>query len=342
MGCNLRDLASPEKITMADLKGKRVGVDAFLLAFQFLTTIRNVSATGDGRPLTNKDGKIVSHLMGFLGRASAMVSKGIQPVFIFDGEHPEMKAEVMSERRMRTLEAETAWKEAMEVGDFKTAQKMAQRCMRYTPEMVDETMEMLRLMGIPAIRAKAEGEAQGAVMVANGLLDVVATQDWDALLYGAPVLIRNLASDGSKRYGRIIRAEKIVLSEFLSAHEITHEQLVDMGIMIGTDFHPGIPGIGPKTGLKLIKQYSTIERICEEKGKEIPENLDLIRKVFLQHPVHQFEPHELSMKEVDVSGLKQFLEVERDFSPGRVEKAIKDLTADKPVRKDGQTSLFSF
>ena len=88
MGCNLRDLASPEKITMADLKGKRVGVDAFLLAFQFLTTIRNVSATGDGRPLTNKDGKIVSHLMGFLGRASAMVSKGIQPVFIFDGEHP--------------------------------------------------------------------------------------------------------------------------------------------------------------------------------------------------------------------------------------------------------------
>ena len=159
MGCNLRDLASPEKITMADLKGKRVGVDAFLLAFQFLTTIRNVSATGDGRPLTNKDGKIVSHLMGFLGRASAMVSKGIQPVFIFDGEHPEMKAEVMSERRMRTLEAETAWKEAMEVGDFKTAQKMAQRCMRYTPEMVDETMEMLRLMGIPAIRAKAEGEA---------------------------------------------------------------------------------------------------------------------------------------------------------------------------------------
>ena len=56
--------------------------------------------------------------------------------------------------------------------------------------MVDETMEMLRLMGIPAIRAKAEGEAQGA-MVANELLDVVATQDWDALLYGAPVLIKN-------------------------------------------------------------------------------------------------------------------------------------------------------
>ena len=28
---------------------------------------------------------------------------------------------------------------------------------------------------------------------------------------------------------------------------------MDLAIMIGTDYHPGIKGIGPKTGLKLSK-----------------------------------------------------------------------------------------
>ena len=48
MGCNLRDLANAEDINLAELKGKRVGIDAFLTAFQFLTTIRDRSPTGDG------------------------------------------------------------------------------------------------------------------------------------------------------------------------------------------------------------------------------------------------------------------------------------------------------
>mgnify|MGYP003323696807 CR=1 FL=1 len=35
MGCNLRDLAEAEDTTMDAMKGKRVGIDSFLLAFQF-------------------------------------------------------------------------------------------------------------------------------------------------------------------------------------------------------------------------------------------------------------------------------------------------------------------
>ena len=45
MGCNLKDLTTPEEINLAELRGKRVGIDAFLTAFQFLTTIRDRSPT---------------------------------------------------------------------------------------------------------------------------------------------------------------------------------------------------------------------------------------------------------------------------------------------------------
>lgn len=342
MGCNLRDLADAEDTNMSAMAGKRVGIDSFLLAFQFLTTIRDRSPTGDGGPLRADNGKVVAHLMGFLARASTLLAKGVKPVFIFDGTHPELKKEEMEIRRARREKAELEWKAALEIGDFATAQKMAQRCVKYTPEMVEESMEMLHLMGIPAFRAKAEGEAQAAVMAANGQLDVVATQDWDALLYGAPVLVRNLTSDGSKRMGRIIRAQKIELGKLLEQNELTREQLVDLAIMIGTDFHPGIKGIGPKTGLKLIKEFSTIEAICEAKDKEIPSRLEEIREIFINHPVAEITDSDLQQGEVDVEGLRKFLVEDRQFSEKRFENAIEQLGSAGLVRTGGQTSLFSF
>jgi flap endonuclease-1 len=342
MGCNLRDLANAEDTTMDAMRGKRIGIDSFLLAFQFLTTIRDRSPTGDGGSLKSANGKVVAHLMGFLSRASLLLSKGVKPVFIFDGTHPELKKDEMDARRARREQAEQEWKAALEAGDFVTAQKMAQRCVKYTPEMVEESMEMLGLMGIPAFRAKAEGEAQAAVMAANGQLDAVATQDWDALLYGAPVVVRNLTSDGSKRMGRIIRAQRIDLAQVLADNDLSRDQLIDLAIMIGTDFHPGISGIGPKTGIKLIKEYGTIEEICKIKEKDVPERLEEIREVFRNHPVVEIADEDLVQGDVDVAGLKKFLVEDRQFSQKRFDNAMELLEGAGLVRTGGQTSLFSF
>ena len=308
MGCNLRDLANAEDINLAELKGKRVGIDAFLTACQFLTTIRARSPTGDGGPLRDSKGRGVAHLMGILTRTTTMLSLGIQPVFIFDGPSPELKADELEARRARRLEAEAAHKQALEQGDYQTAQKMAQRIVHYSPEMVEDTKKMLDLLGVRWVDAAAEGEGQAAVMAVKGQLDIVATQDWDALLYGSPVLVRNLMSDGSKRHGRTVRAQKIILADMLAEHDLSQEQLVDLAIMIGTDFHPGLKGIGPKTGIKLIKSLGTIEAICEEKGKEVPERLDEIREIFLNHPTNEVGEESLKPGHVDVKGLIQFLQ----------------------------------
>ena len=342
MGCNLRDLTNAEDINLAELKGKRVGIDAFLTAFQFLTTIRDRSPTGDGGPLRDSKGRVVAHLMGILTRTTTMLSLGIQPVFIFDGPSPELKADELEARRARRLEAEAAHKQALEQGDYQTAQKMAQRIVHYSPEMVEDTKQMLDLLGVCWVDAAAEGEGQAAVMAVKGQLDIVATQDWDALLYGSPVLVRNLMSDGSKRHGRTVRAQKIILADMLAEHDLSQEQLVDLAIMIGTDFHPGLKGIGPKTGIKLIKSLGTIEAICEEKGKEVPERLDEIREIFLNHPTNEIGEESLKPGHVDVKGLIQFLQEEREFSQRRIDEALTKLRKANLVREGGQTSLFSF
>ena len=342
MGCNLRDLTTPEDIDLAELRGKRVGIDAFLTAFQFLTTIRDRSPTGDGGPLRDSKGRVVAHLMGILNRTTSMLSMGIQPIFIFDGQSPELKADELAARRKRRLEAEAIHKQALEDGDYQTAQKMAPRIVHYSPEMIDDTKKMLDLLGVRWIDAAAEGEGQAAVMAVKGQLDIVATQDWDALLYGSPILVRNLMSHGSKRHGRTVKAQKINLQEMLDTHDLSREQLVDLAIMIGTDFHPGLKGIGPKTGIKLIKSLGTIEAICEEKGKEVPERLNEIREIFLNHPASEVAVESLKPGEVDVKGLTHFLQEEREFSQRRMDAAFDALRKGNLVREGGQTSLFSF
>ncbi len=339
MGCNLRDLAESEVIDIADLAGKRVGIDSFLVAFQFLTSIRARGATGDGGPLKDGKGRTVSHLMGFFDRATTLLAAGVIPVFIFDGKHPELKAETIAKRSQSRRDAQEKWDQALAEGDYPEAQKWGQRAVRYTPEMVEESIEMLRLLGVPAFRAAAEGEGQAAVMAANGLIDVVATQDWDALLYGSPVLVRNLMSVGSKRMGRVIRAEKIILADVLDKNQLSREQLVDLAIMIGTDFHPGIRGIGPKTGLKLIRRHLTIEKVCEFKEIAVPENLDEIRELFLNHPATT--GHDLELKPIDTDALKAWL-TERDFSERRIERNLAKLNNTSQMRKTGQASLFDY
>ena len=138
--------------------------------------------------------------------------------------------------------------------------------------------------------------------------------------------------------GRLVTAERIVLSELLSKHEISMEQLVDLAIMIGTDFHPGIKGIGPKTGLKLIKEHGDIETICVVKEKEVPENLQEIRKIFLDHPYREIT--ELKQGLANENDLRSFLMEDFDFSEQRLERNLKRLKG--RLRRGGQPTLFEF
>ncbi len=338
MGCNLRDLANSHSIDLSELAGKTVGIDAFLVAFQFITSMRNRGPDGDGGPLSDSKGRPTPHLIGFLERTTTLIELGLEPVYIFDGKHPDLKADVMAERRARRVEAKRKWDEALATGDMVRAQKYGQQAAEYTGEMQDQTKKLLDLLGVPWIDAAAEGEGQAAVMANKGEIDIVATQDWDALLYGSPVLIRNLMSHGKRRRGRLVSAEKVILEELLDDNDISREQLVDLAIMIGTDFHPGIKGIGPKTGLKLIKEHGNIETICQVKEKQIPENLEQIRSIFLDHPCNEVK----SMKQglADENGLRQFLLEDFDFSEQRLERNLKRLKG--RVRKGGQPTLFEF
>jgi flap endonuclease-1 len=192
MGVKLKDIIEPEQINFKDLEGRSVSIDAFNTLYQFLSTIRQ----RDGRPLTDENGNVTSHLSGILYRNSSMVEKGIKPIYVFDGKAPELKSETQAKRREVREESEKIYKEALAQGDTEKARKYAMRSSKLSPYIIESSKKLLTLMGIPYVEAKGEGEAQAAYLVQNGDAYAVASQDYDCLLFGAPRIVRNLTLSG--------------------------------------------------------------------------------------------------------------------------------------------------
>ena len=178
MGVKLKDIIEPKEITFKDLEGRSVSIDAFNTLYQFLATIRQ----RDGRPLTDENGNVTSHLSGILYRNSSMIEKDIKPIYVFDGQAPELKSETQAKRREVREEAEKIYKDALAKGDTEKARKFAMRSSKLSPEIIESSKKLLTLMGIPYIEAKGEGEAQAAYLVQKGDAYAVASQDYDCLL----------------------------------------------------------------------------------------------------------------------------------------------------------------
>ena len=317
MGVAIRDILadSKETLTWDNLSGT-AGVDAHNALYQFLSIIRQP----DGTPLMDGAGRITSHLSGILFRTVNFLEKGIRPVFVFDGKPPEFKQETINERRLVRARADEAWKAALREGDMEEAYRQASASARIDSHVIASSHELLDLLGIPRVQAPSEGEAQAAHMVRSGSITYAVSQDYDSLLFGSPVLVRNLTVSGRRKMrGRTITVnpERIVLSSLLDRLGITREQLVEIGILVGTDFNPGIRGVGGKTALKIVKN-GEFESVIAEKQPDfdpVP-----IRDFFLDPPVT--DDYTLEWKAPDVEGVVEMLCGRYDFSEERVRGAL--------------------
>jgi flap endonuclease-1 len=339
LGVNLRDLVSKTIIKLEDLSGKSIAIDAYNALYQFLAIIRQP----DGTPLKDVTGRITSHLSGLLYRTSNLVEMGIKPIYVFDGVPPALK-EVEIKRRMKVKEeALVRYEKALKEGKIEEARMYAQVTSHLKDYMAEDSKKLLDLMGIPWIQAPSEGEAQAAYVAKRGDADFCASQDYDSLLFGAPKLVRNVTISGRRKlpskniYIEVI-PEVVELEKVLKESGITYEQLVDVGILIGTDFNPdGIKGLGPKTALKMIKEHETLEKALPHlKNAEFPAEPQRIRDIFLHPKVT--DNYKIVWKELDIEGVVNFICRERDFSEDRVRKALEKMQKGTEKQK-GKTTL---
>ena len=314
MGVKFKDIVSPEEISLKDLEGRTVAIDAYNTIYQFLSGIRQ----RDGSPLMDQNGNVTSHLSGILYRTASIVDKGIKPIYVFDGDSSEHKAKTLEQRRAIKEEAMEKWEEAKAAGNIEEARKFAIRTSRMSPYILESSKKLLDYMGIPYVQAEGEGEAQGAYMVEQGDAWAVASQDYDCLLFGAPRIVRNLTLSGG-----LSNLEYLELEKVLNEIDLTREQLIDVALMVGTDFNEGIHGIGAKTGLKLIRNNS-LEDILVQKGiTEVNVEPDELRDIFLNHEVNT--DYKIKFKSAKKDQLVEFMCEEHGFSESRVLNVTEKL-----------------
>ncbi len=324
MGVDLGDLVEPREIELKELNSRTVAVDAFNTIYQFLSIIRQQ----DGAPLADDRGNVTSHLSGIIYRVTNLIEEGVKPVFVFDGKPPSFKAETIR-ARAEVREAARQMYEAAKAAGSAEASRYAQASTSINRQIVDDSKQLLGYMGIPYLVAPSEGEAQAAHMVLKGTADYVGSQDYDSLLFGAPRVVRNIAITGKRKVPRKniymdVKPEIIELPDVLSALGLSREELIDMAILIGTDYNPGIFKVGPKTAYKLVKKHGDdMPAILGELEQDI-ENWPAIKEFFL-HP-EVTDQYQVKWGKPEPEKIRQFLCDEHSFSVDRVDKVLERLT----------------
>ena len=348
MGVQFGDLIPKKTISFEILKGKAVAIDAMNTLYQFLSIIRQP----DGTPLKTSDGRITSHMSGLLYRTTNLVELEIKPVYVFDGEPPEFKSLTIEERQLIRQRAREEWVKAMKMGaSTEEMLKLAKATARLTDEMVQESKQLLDFMGIPWIQAPSEGEAQAAYMANKNVVWATGSQDWDSLLFGANRLVRNLTITGKRKLPRKnvwieVEPELLELEDVLNELNLTREQLIDVAILIGTDYNPdGLEKVGPKRATELIKKFGSIKQLLKDPEwgqrirKEIPVNPLEVQEIFLKPKVTD-KYKQLQWKEPQPEKIIDFLCMEREFSEERVRKALERLQKATVKRKQATLEKF--
>ncbi len=343
MGLPLRDLVTPHELPWEALRGRSVAVDAYNALYQFLATIRQA----DGRLFTDPDGRPTSHLIGVFYRVASLLQEGVRPVWVFDGRPPERKAGTLRQRLAAKDRAAEVWQQALEAGDLELARRKAAQTSHLTRPMVDEVRELLAALGVPTVNAPSEGEAQAAWMAQRGLVWASASEDYDSLLFGAPRLVRGLAARG--RRGAASVAQLIDRAELLQSLGVDDDELVLIGLLIGTDFNEGVRGIGPKRAVQLVRQHLGWAATVERAGLD-PKEAEEVRAIF-RHPVVD-ETVEIAARPFAPDDVRRILIDQHGFSPERVEATLERIESaarrpsgarpSAPAPRGHQTALDAF
>lgn len=325
MGVDISSLVEPKDIELLELSGKRVAIDAYNIIYQFLTIIRDRMT---GEPLRDSHGRVTSHLSGLLYRTSNLLETGIKPVFVFDGKPPALKHATIQARIEQKEEAQKKWEQAVAAGE--EAIKYAQAAAKLTPDMVERSKMLLERMGVPWIQAPSEGEIQCAFMCKRGDVWASGSQDYDSLLAGSPRLVRNLSITGKRKVPNKevyvdVKPQLVELQPTLDRLGISQDQLIVLGMLVGTDYAEGVRGVGPKSGLKLVQEHQTLEEVLKHVEWTSPVPAEDVYDFIKNPPVT--DKYELEWREPDAQKLREFMHGEHDFSAERVDKVIERLQA---------------
>jgi len=292
MGVKLKEVLILKKIEFSQLSGKIVAIDAPNIIMALFNFSRKTADDSYAGLILDRTQRPISHLYGLLFRVNFYYSKKIFPIFCFDGRDSQLKKLKTKDKLNDFIFTQNWYQDSLKKGNKYLAKQIALSSEYMWNNIIIESKKLLGALGVPYIESPASAESQCAQLVKDKIAHYSNSQDFDSLLFGAPKVIQNLSKSlrrkvqGRWTYNKI-EPQLIDLKLNLRNLDINQFQLVDMAILIGTDYFSGIEGIGPKKALTLIKQHYQLESIIKQEEnnynfeKLTPEIIKKIRKIFL-------------------------------------------------------------
>uniref|UniRef100_G3PT40 Zgc:110269 n=1 Tax=Gasterosteus aculeatus TaxID=69293 RepID=G3PT40_GASAC len=289
--------------------------------------------------LSNIKGSTSSPLTGLFFRTLTFLEHDIKPVFVFDGKPPKEKAAVCNKLPPVLIEVPVfllqlekrahaaGWRSANRTGAGTTSSQTT------------DCLQLLKLLGVPVVQAPGDAEALCAWLVKQGTADAVASEDMDTLPFGGNILIRQL---NAKKDSEVVEYS---LNKLLEKLQISHEEFVDLCILLGCDYCDKIAGLGPRRALTLIQKHRTIENVVlhvNRKTHPVPQfwGYKEARKIFLDAP--QTEAPELSWTEPDEEALVGFLCHVKRVKEDRVRSRMENFRQTREQGRSRQTRMEDF
>lgn len=327
---------SSETTLEKQVKDKRIIVDGFSEVWRAYLGMGRI----DG--LTNKLGESTQHINIVLCNTIKMlVNKTKSIVWVFDTRASDLKSDEQDKRKDAKQKAqEEQDKVELEIvkikdqvadmspddikeifGDYD--QHMSDLTDKFERlktrtfkgiggKMVDDIKFLLDCFGIPYINAPngIEGEQIAGKMCQKGLADLVITNDTDSPLFGCSAILKKI----SKKSGKY---DLYTLEDILKQEDITFDQLIEVGVCLGSDFADKVPRLGPKTVIKKVKD-GNIEYTDKQK-----EAIEYFKKEVKDIPAPVNKHTVMSTKSLDK--LKKWLIEEQSFAADRMEKALTPI-----------------
>ncbi|MBY9021053.1 MAG: hypothetical protein KGD67_08340 [Candidatus Lokiarchaeota archaeon] len=365
MGVKLQDLVIRNPLDISKLVGKIIAVDAPNIIMSLFNFARKNPDGSQAGLILDRTQRPISHLYGLLYRTNFFYSKKIFPIFCFDGLDSNLKKLKTKDRLNDFLFTEKLYRSLIQSGKKADAKQIALSREYMWPNIVKESKQLLGALGVPYMNAPASAESQCAHLVKNKMVHYSNSQDFDSLLFGCPRIVQNLSKSLRRKVQGRWSYQKITpvtidLKDNLKRLKIDQFQLVDMALLIGTDYFPGIKNIGPKHAYKFIREHISIEKVIKkEKGNYnfstlIPEVIANVRKIFLLPEVlmeypnfvwnypseHQTqnllcEDHHLNQERVENNLIKLVTNYEK------CQKFFSNKSRNPPKKQETVDSIFS-
>ena len=272
---NLMDLIkkySPTSIKykkISDYKNSKIGIDINLLIYKMIYAIRL-----NGYDIKNGN-TIVTHIHTFLQKIKGLIKYNIKPIFVFDGEMPNFKENTLKQREQIGKQLQKKYYNATTEKDKKKYYYMKSKI---TDREVDDIITMIKIFGYPIIFSPYEADCQLAYLQKKGLIDYVASDDMDLLVFGSNILLKDFTISDKKYIC------EINLTRTLKNLNVSYKQLVEIAMLMGCDYCERI--FGPIKSYKLIKEYRSIKNLIK-KGIIKDNNYSEIKDYFIDPPIKQ-------------------------------------------------------